>query len=166
MADLVDFFLNADSRIILFETVEISHPDFSKVYRIVRNSRFGINAKIESGDTVPFEYYPIRIKRNGSSNDLEQSFEFTVGDLGDIVQKEIERVEAADSFQTNPQVIYRAYRSDDLDNMVIGPEFLSITELPMTEEGFSFIATPPKANVATTGEIYTLARFPGLRGFL
>lgn len=136
MPDLTSFFLNSSVRIALLETVEISHPAFSKVYRIVRNSRFGIRARLETAEWVDFEFYPIRIKKNGSSSDLEQSFQFTIGDLGDIVQKELQNVEEADDFLTKPVVIYRAYRSDDLANTIIGPEILEITEMPVTEEGF------------------------------
>lgn len=166
MPDLVEFFLNSPARVVLLETVEISHPSFSQVYRIVRNSRFGIDVKLETGASAHFQYYPIRIIKNGSNGNLDQSFQFTVGDVGDIVHDELARVTADDSYNIKPTVLYRAYRSDDLTAPVHGPVRLEITAIPVTREGFAFNAQPYQANISTTGEIYTLTRFPGLRGFL
>lgn len=166
MPDLVSFFLNSSSQTILYDTIEISHPTFSKVYRIVRNARKGISAKIETGLTVPFDYYPIKVSRTGSNGTLDQSFTFTVGDVGTVINDEIQRCIEADTLGVKPLCIYRAYRSDDLTGPVYGPITLEISDIPMSDEGFLFQAEPWKANVNSTGEIYTLARFPGLRGFL
>lgn len=166
MTALSQFFLNSPSRVILYETVQISHPNFSKIYRIVRNARFGITAKIEDDSFVAFDYYPMKIETTGSDGSLDQKFKFTVGDLGTIIDDELDRIAAADSFTTKPQVIYRAYRSDDLTAPIYGPFYLEITVIPKTVDGFTFEATPIQINQNTTGEIYTLSRFPGLRGFL
>ncbi len=166
MSDLAEFFLNSPSRVILFETVQISHPSFSKIYRIVRNARFGITATIEGASIVTFDYYPMKIETTGSNGTLDQSFRFTVGDLGSLIHDEIDRVAAAETFSTKPVVVYRAYRSDDLTLPIYGPIMLEITNMPINHEGFTFEAKPYQANANSTGEIYTLDRFPGLRGFL
>lgn len=166
MPTLEEFFLNSPSRVIRYETVEISHPSFSQVYRIVRNARFGINAKIETGSTVAFVYYPLQIETTGSNGTLDQSFRFSIGDLGSLVHGELENVIADDTFDIKPQVVYRAYRSDDLDHILYGPIKLELTSIPVNHDGFTFEAKPWQANQNTTGENYTLGSFPGLRGFL
>lgn len=43
-----DYFLNSPSSVVELELFEISHPSFSKVYRIVRNSAQGITATLEA----------------------------------------------------------------------------------------------------------------------
>lgn len=166
MPSYSEFFLNTPSRIIELETLEISHPSFSKVYYIVRNARLGISAKLESGSTVVFDYYPLIIGRAGSNGTLDQSFKITLGDLGELIPAEIDRCLDADTMGIKPSLVYRSYRSDDLENILVGPLHLQISEMPMTREGVSFEAKPPTLNMNTTGEIYTLERFPGLRGFL
>lgn len=166
MSEFSEFFLNSLSKIILYETVEISHPAFSKIYRIVRNARFGITARIETFEFVDFEYYPLLIETTGSNGTLDQSFKFTVGDLGNIIHTEIDNVESEDDFSTKPIAIYRAYRSDDLNTPIHGPFKLEITAIPINQDGFIFEAKPYQVNQNLTGEVYTLSRFPGLRGFL
>lgn len=166
MPDLVSFFLNSSSRVILYDTVEISHPSFSKVYRIVRNSRRGLSAQIEGGTPVLFEYYPIKVSRSGSNGTLDQAFTFTVGSVGNLIGDEIERCIEDDTLEIKPLCIYRAFRSDDLSAPIYGPITLEITDIPITDKGFTFQAKPWQANINATGEIYTLGRFPGLRGFL
>lgn len=166
MPTLEEFFLNTPSRIMLYETVEISHPSFSQVFRLVRNARFGINAKLETGSFAQFDYYPLKVEKTGSNGSLDQVFRFTVGDLGTLIHDQIENVTAADTFSIKPLVVIRSYRSDDLETMVYGPIKLEITTIPMNHEGFTFEAKPYQVNQNSTGEIYTLTRFSGLRGFI
>lgn len=166
MPDIVSFFLHSSSRVIMYETLEISHPSFSKTYRIVRNSRLGLEATLETAETVQFDYYPINITKAGSNGTLDQSFSFSVGDVGNLIGDEIERCIIADTLLTKPIAVYRAFRSDDLTAPMYGPVRLEINDIPATDEGFSLQASPWQPNVNATGEIYTLTRFPGLRGFL
>lgn len=166
MSSYAEFFLNGKSKSILYETVEIYHPSFSKRYFIVRNSRFGITAKLENDEYQTFEYYPLKITKAGSNGTLDQVFSFTVGDLGTLIPYEIARVIDAGTISTKPTVVYRAYSSDDLDTILYGPTRLQITDMPMTKEGVTFEAKPALANRTGTGELYLARRFPGLRAFL
>lgn len=166
MSAYLEFFLNAPSRIVQLETISIYHPSFSKTYYIVRNARLGIRARLESSAYVDFEYYPLAINKAGSNGTLDQVFKITLGDLGDLIPKEIDRCVADDTLNIKPDLVYRAYRSDDLDTILVGPIRLQISEIPMTREGAAFEAKPHVVNMTTTGELYTLERFPGLRGFL
>lgn len=166
MSDYTEFFLNRTSNIIQYETLEISHPNFSQVYYIVRNNTKGLTAKNEDNDTLVFDYYPLRIESGGVKNDLDQRLTVNLGDLGEILPNELDAVKEADGFSTKPDVIYRTYRSDDLENVLFGPVTLEITNIPFKREGCSFEAHAPYVNVNKTGELYTIDRFPMLRGFV
>lgn len=161
-----EFFLNSKSSVVQLELMEISHPNFTKVYRIVRNAVKGITVTLETGASVSFDYYPMRIENNGSRDDLDQSFTITLGDLGEVLPKELDSVASAQGYGVNPVVTYRTYRSDDLTRPLFGPVLLEVESFAFNREGSTFTAKAPSLNVNKTGELYKLERFPMLRGFL
>jgi hypothetical protein len=89
-----------------------------------------------------------------------------MGDLGEIIPMELDLVEQADGFLTKPTLKYRNFRSDDLENVLYGPVTLEIKTFSFNREGCLFEAKAPSLNVSKTGEIYSLDRFPMLRGML
>ena len=166
MATYSEFFLNSKSSVVQLELLEISHPDFTKVYRVVRNAVQGVTVTLETGASAAFDYYPLRIENNGSRDDLDQSFTITLGDLGEVLPVELDSVADADGFSVKPVVTYRTYRSDDLSRPLFGPVLLEVESFAFNREGSTFTAKAPSLNINKTGEIYTLERFPMLRGFL
>ena len=166
MSAYSEFFLNSKSSVVQLELVEISHPNFTKVYRVVRNAVQGVTVKLETGANATFEYYPLRIENNGDRDDLDQSFTFTLGDLGDVLPKELDAVALGNGFGEKPKVVYRTYRSDDLTKPLFGPVNLEVESFAFNREGSTFTAKAPSLNLNKTGETYTLERFPMLRGFL
>lgn len=167
MPSLTAFFLDSRARDIEYETLTIFDPSFSKTYRIVRNSRLGLTATLETSETVFFEYYPLKMVRPGDKDDLDQTYQMTLGDLGDLLAKEIRRKRAAGTMHIKPICTYRTYSSADLSAPLRGPEVLEIPQITgLTPEGSEFEARPPRVDNTRTGEIYSLARFPMLRGVL
>lgn len=166
MSKYADFFLRSNSNVVQLELLEVSHPSFTKVYRIVRNSVEGVTVKLENGNTAIFEYYPLQISIGSTRDDLDQSIVVNIGDLGEVLPKEIDAVKLANSFNTKPTVIYRTYRSDDLSEPMLGPIYLEIETFSFNKEGASFEAKAPSLNVTKTGELYKFDRFIMLRGFL
>lgn len=166
MSKYSEFFLSSNSNIVKLETLEISHQSFTKPYRIVRNAVSGITAKLEDGRIVPFEYYPARIVAVGSKDDLDTGVRVDLGDLGEVIPKEMDEVAKKNGFSVKPTVIYREYRSDDLTALLNGPIVLEIKTFSFKREGASFEAKAPSLNINRTGEIYSFDRFPMLRGFL
>lgn len=166
MSRYTEFFLNSRSIVVNLETIEISHPNFSEVYRIVRNATEGITVKIETGEEHYFKYYPLKIENAGIREDLDQSIKITVGDLGQRLPNEIDAIAKNDGFSIKPKLIYRSYRSDDLSSPLVGAIMFEVTNFTFTEEGASFEAKAPSLNVNKTGEGYKFDRFPMLRGFL
>jgi len=166
MSRYSEFFLRSQSHIIQYETIELSHPNFSQVYRVVRNCADGLTATLETGSTVSFIYRPILIRDRGLRDDLDQAMEISFGDVGTILPTELDRVREADNFDVKPTLLYRTYRSDDLTYPLFGPMRLEVHNLAFNEECCTISARAPLLNVNKTGEIYQFERFPMLRGFL
>lgn len=166
MTSYTEFFLNSKSSVVHLETLEISHSAFSRTFYIVRNAVQGVTVTLEDGNEQFFEYYPLRISPPGNKTDLDQSISIELGDLGELIPTELDRVKAAGKFDEKPVVKYRAYRSDDLELPLIGPWVLEIANIAFNETGCVFEAKAPSLNVNRTGELYKTARFPMLRGFV
>lgn len=166
MSAQTEFFLNSQSDVIQFECIELSHPNFSKVYRIVRNSIEPITVTLETSVSATFEYYPLRITPSETSDNLDYSIEVEFGDVGEVVPEEIELVIAANGFGTKPTFKYRTYRSDNLASPLYGPLVLEIQTFAMNRTGATFEARAPRANINATGKVYAIDKFPSLRAFL
>ena len=165
MPSYAEFFLDTPSRIVQLDLLEISHPSFSKIYRIVRNKVGGVTATID-GYAQPFDYYPLRITGKGERSDLDYGLHIDLGDLGEVVPDEMDRVASDQTFGTRPTVRYWTFRSDDLTAPMFGPVTLKVEQFPMTRMGTSFEAMAPSLNGNRTGEIYLISRFPMLKGTL
>lgn len=162
-----NYFLNSKTNVVQLETIEITHPAFSKVYRCVRNATKGITATLEGGGTAVFDYYPMKISAQHAHEDLDQSITISFGDLGEILPIELDRVMTyAGGLDIKPSLKYRVYRSDDLSRPLYGPLVLEVEAFNFDRYGATFEAKAPSINMTKTGEIYNIARFPGLVGFI
>lgn len=171
MPSYAEFFLNCPARVIELDLFEISHPNFSKIYRLVRNKVGGVQASVvplEGGAAAAqtFDYYPLRVTSKGVRNDLDYGLQIDLGDLGDIVSAEVDNIAVADGWDVKPTLRYWTFRSDDLTSPLFGPITLTIPALPMTNMGTSFEAVAPSLNSNRTGEMYLISRFPMLKGTL
>lgn len=166
MPDYAAFFLNSATSVVHLETLEISHPNFTKTHWIVRNSAEGLTATLETGAQATFTYLPVRIRPTGSGDDLDQILQVDLGDLGEVIPVELDAVAEAEGFSIKPTVLYRAYRSDDLTAPMFGPLRLEVHNLSSNQGGSSFEARAPALNLNRTGELYRLERFPMLRGYM
>ena len=160
------YFLGAPRDVIILDCIEISHSSFTQIYRRVRNNTDGVTVRIETGDHILFPYYPMRITELSDQADLDTGLRIDFGDLGEILPKEVDAVTAADNMLEKPRIIYRGYRSDDLETPLIGPLILEARTFSFAREGASFEATAPYVNLNKTGETFNLTRFFTLRGFV
>lgn len=161
-----EFFLNSSSAIVQLELLEISHPNFTQTYRIVRNAVDGVTVTLEDLSVQTFNYYPLKITRAGAKEDLDSGIRVDLGDLGEVIPPEIDAISTAAGFGTRPVVKYRTYASNDLTAPLFGPLVLEVETFSFSREGSSFEAKAPSLNVSKTGELYKIDRFPMLRGFL
>ena len=102
--DIKDFHLDSVSSVVLLETLEISHSLWPAPIRIVTNHPDGISVTLENGQPTTFEFIPLLIQRGNTSDDLDQTLNITVGDLGEIVPPLIQKIRDASSDE-KPQVI-------------------------------------------------------------
>lgn len=165
MSDYSEYFLNSRSSIAQIECLEISHSAFTVgTYYLVRNAANGIHVTHEDASEHDYQYLPMRLGLTGARTDLDHILKVELGDLGEIVPKEIDAIAAAELFKEYPRVIYRVYRSDVLTTPLYGPLFLELQSFNLTKEGCAFEAKAHSLNVSSTGERFTLPRFPALRG--
>lgn len=160
------FFLNTASSVIQYELIDITHPQLSVPYYIVRNNSSGLTVTLEDSTVRTYIYHPLQITPTGAEDDLEQKLKVQLGDLGLIIPNEIDNIAAGQGFATKPQLVYRTYRSDDLSAPMYGPVYFEINSLSFTKAGATFEARAPRLNLNQTGEIYRYDRFPMLRAFL
>lgn len=160
------YFLGSRRDVVALELVEISHPAFTQVYRRVRNHLDGVTVTLEDGTEGVFDYYPMQITELGDQADLDTGVRIDFGDLGEVLPRELDAVYTADAMSVKPTVVWRVYRSDDLESPLLGPFTFEATNFSFTQEGASFEATAPYVNVSKTGETFNLTRFPMLRGFV
>lgn len=166
MSNLAQFYLNSATSVKELDLLEISHPSWSKVYRIVRNMPGGVTVTHEDGEVCSYDYYPLKITGIAANQTLDQSLQCQLGDLGTVLPKELDAVIAAGTNGVRPTVKYRTYASNNLLSPLDGPQILEIVNLPFNSDGVSFEATAPSVDGNKTGETYTIDRFPMLRGFL
>ena len=165
--DYTDFFLNTEPTVYRIETLEISHSDFTQTYYIQYSRPGSVTLTLEGGGgDQSFTYFPLRIRPNGSSNDLDSGISIQIGDLGQTIPDEIAEVRAQDGLGEKPLVKYRVYRSDDTSAPAYGPLTFEITGVNSSAEGSSIDARARALNLNRTGERYTIDRFPMLAGFL
>lgn len=167
MPDYTEFFLNRAGSVIMLECLEFSHPSFSKTYYAVRNAPDGVTVTHEDGSSHLYEYVPLKIDRGNTTDDLDQKINIMLADLGRILPPEVDAVLSGPDAHIAPKLKYRAYRHDDLSQPLISLQVLDVTGLSRDTDGLtSFEAKAPELNNSRTGNIYSLDRFPLLRGVL
>ena len=167
MGTYSDYFLNSRASVVQLELVELTHPNFTQPYRIVRNAADGITVDLSPSElAVPFTYYPARVEQLGARDDLDSAIRMDLGDVGEVVPEEIDAVALAGGFMTKPAVRYWTFRSDQLAAPIFGPIHLEVPSISFNDDGASFEARAPTLNSTKTGERLTLDRVPMQRGFL
>lgn len=166
MSAYSEFFLSGSRASIQLELIEISHPNFSKLYRKVRNARKGVTVTLEDSTIATFDYLPMAVKNLGNRDDLDNGVSVSFGDLGETLPKEIDRVTSNDGFGIKPTVIYRIYDSGNLSAPLYGPVRFEVKSFTFNRKGCTFEAKAPGLNFSATGLLYRLDAFPMLRGAL
>lgn len=166
MSTLTEFFLAAKKNVVQIDTLELSHPSWTKSYFVVRNARKGFVGRLENSLDQFFQYVPMQVTNLGAKGDLDTGVSIVFGDLGETLPKELQRIRDDDAFNVKPSVIYRVYASDAPTVILEGPFRFVAKALGFNRNGCQFEARAPGLNYSTTGMLYTLERFPMLRGAL
>lgn len=165
--DIKDLHLDSSPSIALLETLEIRHSLWPNPIRIVTNHADGVDAMLETGMMVNFEFAPLLINKGKTSDDLDQNLNITLGDLGEIVPPLIKQIRASESDEY-PEVIYRAY-AFDTSSMTFAKDMpidiikgLFIEQMSRDHQATTFDAKTPDKNTVATGRIYTIEEYPDL----
>ena len=169
--DIKDFHLDSVSSVVLLETLEISHSLWPAPIRIVTNHPDGVAVTLENGKPAIFEFIPLMIQRGNTSDDLDQTLNITVGDLGEIVPPLIQKIRDASSDE-KPQVIYRSF-AFDAASMVLTKQTpieiirgLSVAKMNQDYQATTFEAATSGKNSVKTGRTYNFKEYPDLRGLI
>lgn len=169
MSTYSEFFLGTAPHVTYLELIELSHFRFTQTWRFCRNCNpiTGVTVTHESppGGSFAYTYLPMQIRRLGVTNNLDQVLRVTLGDVGEIVAKELDAVFNANGMQIKPIMKYRAYSSTDLTAPMFGPSIHEILTINTNKSGVSFDAVAPRLNLARTGKLYEVKPFPMMRAF-
>lgn len=166
MSAYSEFFLASKRNVVQLDVIKLEHPSFSQTFRFVRNSSLPITT-----DEGTYTYLPMRLKQKGIKDDLDFGLEITLGDLGDKLANEVYNLEADSNadpdtgYAIKPILTYYQYRSDVLSTPLLGPIPLEMRNFTYSKQGSTFVVSAPQLNIGRTGEVYSLDRFPMLRGF-
>lgn len=140
-----------------FRTIEMSHPDFSETLYFVQDQA----NRLLGG--ISYTALSMVITEPAERDDADQILTVSLGGVGGEAQKVIAEITAS-GYLTPISLVYRKYYSSDTSSPVLtlslsigSVNFDSYSKVSFTAEDTDFINK-------TAGEIYTLERFPTLRG--
>lgn len=158
----IEFFLNASGALYEIDCLELSHPQFKAPFRYTMANPLGLVVQHEDGSEQGYVYQQVGITTQTVRNDLDQKLDATIVDYDDALIDEVEAIESG-----AVQVVLRKYRSDDLTSPVHILQNLEARKISKDSSGkVTFAAEAASLNSVGTGELYTLERFPLLRGTL
>ena len=169
--DLTSFYLDHEPEFVLLETCQISHPSWDESFNIVTNHDDGIVATLEDDSVVEFKYVPAKIIKGSAADDLDQSIQLVVGDLGEIIPNLIQKIREANSLE-KPSVTYRSYAYDASANQFINNKpieiikGLYISTSSRDRNSTSIDASTPSKNQVRVGRLYDFENYPDLKGFV
>jgi len=146
-----------------FDTVEITHPLFSKRYLLVVGTS-PLTATLETGETVTFDPTPMEVAEGGNNNDTDQQASFTLPDVGNLLDNEMSRLPLG--YEGSPVFIFRSFVSTDLSYPARGPVTYDLQTLTQSKGVFTADVGVPRLNERQTGILMTPEEIPLLRGVL
>jgi hypothetical protein len=144
----------------IWETLEISHPEFSQT-RWITNTALPFTATIETGEAIDFITLPFSAKLPASNGGGTQELALVIDNVDREIIEELER--ASTDPTTRIAVKYRAFASSDLTRPGSDPIDLSISEVSANMTRIE--ATAGRTDVLNKkfpAVLYTVALYPGL----
>ena len=161
-----NYWLGGNPDDVRLQLIEVSHPAWSKVYRIVKNHADGVTVEHEDGDFFDYEYVPLTIQMGKNADDLDQDITIGVGDLGETFPDELRAARESEQSHIRPTLNYREYNLSDLSKPQVFITGLEVTDYEPKREGAVFVCRAKQMNLTKTGETYNLDDYPTLRGFV
>jgi hypothetical protein len=144
-----------------YETLELKHPRFSKIWYIT-SSPVLFKGFLEDGKTeISWEPIPFTVKLPGNEHGGRQDLQLTISNVDRVF---IDELELANKLpQNRVEVVYRVYTKSNLKAPAATPMRLSVTDVAASNETIDAVAT--KADVLNhpfPSLLYTPLTFPGL----
>ena len=109
----------------------------------------------------------MKIEKKNVSNDLDQTMQISIADIDDAFLKAMLDVRSSQFATIRPQLKFRIYRDDNFLAPIVVLQTLEVmTFSKNSNKQVSFEAKAPELNSVRTGDVYSLERFPMLRGTL
>lgn len=142
-----------------YECIVLSHSLFSKTYYLVNDTK-DLTASLNNGTSVLFERANMAPFRPINSNDLDQQSSFTIGDIDNVLDSELDRIPLE-----NTEAIVCDYYVFHSENLTENVNFISfnVDSVPQKKGVFTVKTGVPDLNIDSTGEIFSYDRFPMLR---
>lgn len=142
-----------------YETLSLSHSDFSQTYNLVFDS---VDLIATNNNGVLTTYVPANASSTDAqnNNDLDQLASFTLPDLDNTLDDELDRI----ALGTTEKIaaVYSIYTTGNLDAPADFVEY-NVDSVAQRKGVFTIKCGAPKLNKDETGEAFSLARFPMLR---
>lgn len=151
-----------------FRTIEIFHPDFSSLLRFVQDftsDSFTLEstAPRNPGASVVFDAIAAKIIEPKEAGGIDSVLTVDLGAVGNEVNDQVDQI-TPDGALIPIELIYRKYYSGDLTTPVLVLT-LSVSEINFQGySGVGFLAEDSNLTTKRAGELYTIERFPTLKG--
>jgi hypothetical protein len=152
-------YVSAPSDTFIWETLELRHSRFSRVFYFTTHG-VQFNAFLETGGQVSFDPIPFALKLPRSDAAGQQELQVSISNVGQDLVNELEA--AATAPQERIECVYRVYVSTDLSGPSNVPLRLSIAEISMNDEAVTGSAN--RADVVNrkfASDLYDVQQFPG-----
>jgi hypothetical protein len=144
-----------------YETMELRHPRFSRVWYITSNPVI-FQATLEDGTTrVDFDPIPFTVKLPGNEHGGRQDLQITISNVDRVFIDELELANAQPTARID--VVYRVFAKSDLTTPAATPVRLSITDVQATNATVDAIASRADLlNHPFPNLVYEPLFYPGL----
>jgi hypothetical protein len=167
--DIKDYHLDSAPSVALLETIEATHSAWPESLRIVTNHADGFYARNELGQFTHYQFAPLLVNKGSVSDDLDQSLNITLGDLGEVLSPLIKQIRDVESDEM-PKVTYRAY-AYDVASMSLVKETpidmiknLPVQTMSRDHQATTFEARTSSKNAVVTGRTFNPNDYQDLKG--
>lgn len=158
---LKEVYANPQRNVRYIETIELSHPNFTKTYRFT-NDVESWTFKVEDGRSYVFETMPFELQLPGANNTGQQELQLGLCNVGREMMNELELANGRPDI--NIKLTYRVYLDvDDSSPQNSPPTELTISEVSATPTAVTATATRfDVLNRKFPSTRYDVDTFPGL----
>ena len=164
MANQNNFFLTDTSAVRKVDTIELNHPDWTVPFYFqnewIDEDMIATN---EDSVAVTYQYQLFEVDRGNVMADLDQGVSITFADYIDELKNAINSADHMKAITLK----HRMFRDDDLSSPLDFIQTLQVLKVNNDSNGVvTFEASAEQLNSVKTGDVYTLNKYPLLKGVI